>query len=104
MLPLFNDRDMLGDCGVLPLRLQTVVSIELPEEIHGVLFCLGFSQEICGLRCNGPYAGAPRKAMASEGDAIPYCPNVKLAIPIAASMPAEVTNRDRSFFITKDIL
>ena len=72
---------MLGDCGVLPLRLQTVVSIELPEEIH-----------------------APRKAMASEGDAIPYCPNVKLAIPIAASMPAEVTNRDRSFFITKDIL
>ena len=40
MLPLFNDRDMLGDCGVLPLRLQTVVSIELPEEIHGVLFAL----------------------------------------------------------------
>lgn len=41
------------------IRLQTVVSIELPEEIHGVLFCLGFSQEICGLRCNGPYAGSP---------------------------------------------
>lgn len=40
VLPLFNDRDMLGDCGVLPLRLQTVVSIELPEEIHGVLFAL----------------------------------------------------------------
>lgn len=40
------------------IRLQTVVSIELPEEIHGVLFCLGFSQEICGLRCNGPYAGS----------------------------------------------
>ncbi len=58
---LFNDRDMLGDCGVLPLRLQTVVSIELPEEIHGVLFCLGFSQEICGLRCNGPYAGSPEE-------------------------------------------
>lgn len=47
---------------------------------------------------------APRMLMASQGDAIPYCPNVKLAIPIAASMPAEVTNRDRSFFITKDIL
>lgn len=58
---IFNDRDMLGDCGVLPLRLQTVVSIELPEEIHGVLFCLGFSQEICGLRCNGPYAGSPEE-------------------------------------------
>ena len=47
---------------------------------------------------------APRMVMTSQGDATPYYPNVKLAIPIAASMPAEVTNRDRSFFITKDIL
>lgn len=70
----------------------------------GFSFALASRKKSADRDATAPMPAAPRKAMASEGDAIPYCPNVKLAIPIAASMPAEVTNRDRSFFITKDIL
>lgn len=52
----------------------------------------------------GPAPAAPKMVIASAGDAIPYCPKAKLAIPIAASMPADVIKRALLFFMARFIL